>query len=115
MVGWGGGRRGRSETTREAPRGRGREDGRLDIACAWGAIFEIIDIARQAEVRIQVELAARRNEEIIALVLDPVQPADRRQLRREQLALVVTDADAVSPAGEARRQRRLDAAAAILR
>src|SRR3546814_12987932 len=74
----------------------------------------MVDIARQAEVRIHVELAARRDEEIIALVLDPVQPADRRQLRRAQLALIVTDADAVSPAGEARRQRRLNAAAAIL-
>src|SRR3546814_5967149 len=83
------GRRGPGQAAPEAPRVSGRESGRLDVARPRGAIVEMVDIARQAEVRIHVELAARRDEEIRALVLDPVESADRRHLWREQIALIV--------------------------
>src|SRR3546814_19184538 len=52
------GRRGPGQAAPEAPRVSGRESGRLDVARPRGAIVEMVDIARQAEVRIHVELAA---------------------------------------------------------
>src|SRR5690606_16561649 len=87
---------------------------RPHIASPRRAIVEIVDVTRKAEARISAEFAARRHEEIIALVLHAVEIGDRRQRRRQQTALVIADTDTIGPTSVARRVHRLNAAAAEL-